>query len=143
MAEATVSGGRTPGSSFSGTSSSNLKSVEDLNATSSSLNQITVTGNGTSGSSFANIANQRASSDIDNTLLEISTQTELVETYYNDTIIARNEAIAAKNTAQSLLNGLTDIPFDLGNASSGDLLYYNGTSITNLEQIEVTDGGNF
>ena len=143
MAEATVSGGRTPGSSFSGTSSSNLKSVEDLNATSSSLNQITVTGNGTSGSSFANIANQRASSDIDNTLLEISTQTELVETYYNDTIIARNEAIAAKNTAQSLLNGLADIPFDLENVSSGDLLYYNGTSITNLEQIEVTDGGNF
>jgi len=98
---------------------------------------------GTAGSSFANTANIRASSDIDKTLEEISNQKVAVEELYDDTVIAKNEAVAAKNTAQNLLSGLTDIPFNLGNATAGDLLYYNGTSISPLEQIEVTDGGNF
>jgi len=143
MTQATVSGGRTPGSSFSGTTSSNLITTENLNAISSASNQVTITGNGTAGSSFANTANIRASSDIDKTLEEISNQKVAVEELYDDTVIAKNEAVAAKNTAQNLLSGLTDIPFNLGNATAGDLLYYNGTSISPLEQIEVTDGGNF
>jgi len=89
MTQATVSGGRTPGSSFSGTTSSNLITTENLNAISSASNQVTITGNGTAGSSFANTANIRASSDIDKTLEEISNQKVAVEELYDDTVIAK------------------------------------------------------
>jgi len=143
MATATIAGGRTPGSFFSSTTDNNSQITENLNAVNSITDQVTIKSTSTNGSSFANIANEKASDYVEDSLNLINTQKDSIETLYNNTVSAKDAAVAAKEVAQSLLTGLTDIPFNLGTISQGNILYYDGESISPLEQIEVTDGGNF
>jgi hypothetical protein len=54
-----------------------------------------------------------------------------------DRIISAETSISA----QSVLNGLTDVT--INQASSGNVLRYNGSQWVNYAEKDVTDGGNF
>jgi hypothetical protein len=54
-----------------------------------------------------------------------------------DRIVSAEESISA----QSVLNGLTDVT--INSASAGNILRYNGSQWVNYSEANIVDGGNF
>lgn len=60
------------------------------------------------------------------------------------TAAAASATAAANSVSQQVLDlGLTGYTFSLGGIATGDLIHWDGSNLSPLGQVEVTDGGNF
>ena len=138
MADPTISS--SAGGLFNTSDSTAASSTASISVTTGISDTVTGTGG-----LFKGQASDSIQQEFSDTLTEIENFSNQALNSATAAETAKTAAELAKQTAESIVNGLGlgSIGFSLSGISEGDLLYYNGANIAPLEQVEVTDGGNF